>query len=130
MRDDDEEQKWTRQIKKRTHCATCGLARVGWSLFPRFDLHKSHCFLFPFIYFPSFFLIFSPAKIIEAKMVADSKGKSDISFAGTYACSAFAACFAEVTIHELVPISLLLMIMLLSCWFNHVFLFKRFWHLS
>ncbi|KAG6603605.1 mitochondrial uncoupling protein 1-like [Cucurbita maxima] len=29
-------------------------------------------------------------------MVADSKGKSDISFAGTFASSAFAACFAEV----------------------------------
>ncbi|KAJ6750244.1 hypothetical protein OIU85_000842 [Salix viminalis] len=29
-------------------------------------------------------------------MVADSKGKSDISFAGTFAASAFAACFAEI----------------------------------
>ncbi|XP_065854295.1 mitochondrial uncoupling protein 1 isoform X1 [Euphorbia lathyris] len=29
-------------------------------------------------------------------MVADSKGKSDISFAGTFASSAFAACVAEV----------------------------------
>ncbi|KAJ0028481.1 hypothetical protein Pint_35253 [Pistacia integerrima] len=29
-------------------------------------------------------------------MVADSKGKSDISFAGTFASSAFAACFAEI----------------------------------
>ena len=29
-------------------------------------------------------------------MVADSKSKSDISFAGTFASSAFAACFAEV----------------------------------
>lgn len=32
-------------------------------------------------------------------MVADSKGKSDISFAGTFASSAFAACFAEVYFH-------------------------------
>ncbi|KAG4152529.1 hypothetical protein ERO13_D04G128000v2 [Gossypium hirsutum] len=29
-------------------------------------------------------------------MVADQKGKSDISFAGTFASSAFAACFAEI----------------------------------
>ncbi|CAI0424396.1 unnamed protein product [Linum tenue] len=29
-------------------------------------------------------------------MVADSKAKSDISFAGTFASSAFAACFAEI----------------------------------
>ncbi|KAK5836706.1 mitochondrial uncoupling protein 1 [Gossypium arboreum] len=29
-------------------------------------------------------------------MVADQKGKSDISFAGTFASSAFAACFAEL----------------------------------
>ncbi|KAJ0088037.1 hypothetical protein Patl1_31718 [Pistacia atlantica] len=29
-------------------------------------------------------------------MVADSKGKSDISLAGTFASSAFAACFAEI----------------------------------
>ncbi|KAI9115984.1 hypothetical protein K1719_012914 [Acacia pycnantha] len=29
-------------------------------------------------------------------MVADSKSKSDISFAGTFASSAFSACFAEV----------------------------------
>nr|XP_023906775.1 mitochondrial uncoupling protein 1-like isoform X2 [Quercus suber] len=29
-------------------------------------------------------------------MVADSKSKSDISFAGTFASSAFAACFAEI----------------------------------
>ncbi|WRX24372.1 hypothetical protein QQP08_016859 [Theobroma cacao] len=28
-------------------------------------------------------------------MVADQKGKSDISLAGTFASSAFAACFAE-----------------------------------
>ncbi|KAH7514576.1 mitochondrial uncoupling protein 1 [Ziziphus jujuba] len=29
-------------------------------------------------------------------MVADSKSKPDISLAGTFACSAFAACFAEI----------------------------------
>lgn len=34
-------------------------------------------------------------------MVADSKGKSDISFAGTFASSAFAACWAEVTFKSL-----------------------------
>lgn len=41
-------------------------------------------------------------------MVADSKGKSDISFAGTFASSAFAACFAEAIyyIHTLLCIFL------------------------
>jgi hypothetical protein len=84
--------------------------------FPKIRFAQIPLFPFPlplFIFPLSF--SFSPAKIIEAKMVADSKGKSDISFAGTFASSAFAACLAEVTIHELVPISLLLMIMLLSC---------------
>lgn len=36
--------------------------------------------------------------LVAKKMVADNKSKSDISLAGTFASSAFAACFAEVIV--------------------------------
>lgn len=66
-----------------------------------------------------FFSRFTPhlvwAVSLQVEMVADTKAKSDISFAGTFASSAFAACFAEVLVWYIWS---LFFVIQLTVWFS------------
>lgn len=95
------------QKRQRANCATFGwgcpfpkirVCTKPISYFLSFVLKaQSHRLLLLLLHLRCIFFLF-PWWVYRSSltMVADSKSKSDISFAGTFASSAFAACFAEV----------------------------------